>query len=298
MLYNIVQGCVMNNNNPRKLILEVLRKHPEGLTILSIAKLSGLHRHTSTKYIHELMGAGIVFQRTVGPAKLCYLKEKIENKKDQEKVLKKLEKRRKGGQSKLVVFVILATFLLSETVIFAYQNVSLLNETNFSRISTINTSPLIASNNSNLSIVLNIPKLSNSSIENTNSIPNRTSSIFVNETVEESSDETVEFLNKTNETSREALEPIFDVSLDYSGKITRGETLSFIANVRNAGSLAKNVFVKWVLPKGFEVISGNSEDLCGDLDNDVSCDSEIGVKADLSTILGLNEIKIVVNYEK
>ena len=51
----------------------MLRKHPEGMTISEIAERIGLHRHTSTKYIHELMGAGVVYQRKVGPARLCYL---------------------------------------------------------------------------------------------------------------------------------------------------------------------------------------------------------------------------------
>ena len=36
----------------------------------------------------------------------------------------------------------------------------------------------------------------------------------------------------------------------------------------------------------------------GDLDSDGSCYSEIGVMVDSSTEIGLNEVKIVVNYEK
>ena len=60
---------------PRTLIINILRKNPDGLTLTSIAELAGLHRHTATKYIYELKGAGIINERDVGSAKLCYLKE-------------------------------------------------------------------------------------------------------------------------------------------------------------------------------------------------------------------------------
>ncbi|MCJ7816390.1 MAG: hypothetical protein MUP55_00905 [Candidatus Aenigmarchaeota archaeon] len=69
---------------PRTLIINILRKHPDGLTLTSIAELTGLHRHTATKYVYELKGAGIINERDVGSAKLCYLKEgfsKLEEKK-------------------------------------------------------------------------------------------------------------------------------------------------------------------------------------------------------------------------
>ena len=80
----------MEEKAPRKLIVEALMKHPEGLTLISLAKITGLHRHTSTKYLHELIGAGIVYQRKVGPARLCYLKEKIDTKEKEKKVLEDL----------------------------------------------------------------------------------------------------------------------------------------------------------------------------------------------------------------
>jgi len=115
-----------------------------------------------------------------------------------------------------------------------------------------------------------------------------------NETVE-----TVDTINETDEVSQEIpLEPIFVVNFVYPVKITRGEIITVIASVKNTGSLAKDVALEWILPDGFEMNSGNMREFCGDLDNDVSCDSEISLKTDVSTILGLNEIKIVVDYEK
>jgi DNA-binding IclR family transcriptional regulator len=61
-------------NNVKERIIEALREHPEGLTRVEIAKIIGSHRHTVTKYIYELVGKKLVYQREVGTAKLCYLK--------------------------------------------------------------------------------------------------------------------------------------------------------------------------------------------------------------------------------
>ena len=65
----------MNENHFKERIVEVLRKHPEGLTTVDIAKLIGSHRHTVTKYIYQMVGEGAIYQRSIGAAKLCYLKE-------------------------------------------------------------------------------------------------------------------------------------------------------------------------------------------------------------------------------
>jgi predicted transcriptional regulator len=54
-------------------IVSILKKHPEGLSITEISKFLMMHRHTITKYIYQLIGAGIVCQRKIGPVRLCYL---------------------------------------------------------------------------------------------------------------------------------------------------------------------------------------------------------------------------------
>ena len=66
-------------NNFKERIVEVLRHNPDGLTIVGIAKELDMHRHTSAKYVAELIKEGRIIQRTVGPAKLCYLKRGSEN---------------------------------------------------------------------------------------------------------------------------------------------------------------------------------------------------------------------------
>lgn len=112
--------------------------------------------------------------------------------------------------------------------------------------------------------------------------------------------ETIEIatLIDNDETSSETSpEPEFNVSLG-SGRITRGETVALNAFVLNSNSLARGVYFDWVLPSEFEIVSGDLRKECGDLDTEDSCYSEIGVMIDPSTEIGLNEVKIVVNYEE
>lgn len=82
----------MSIKEPKKTIFGILKKHPEGLTLHSIAKLSGMNRLTATKYVHELLGEGRIYQRQVGKAKLCYLKERYLKMIKEEKVLEKIKK--------------------------------------------------------------------------------------------------------------------------------------------------------------------------------------------------------------
>ena len=79
---------------PKKVILEVLRKHPEGLTLQRVAGLTKMSRLTATKYVHELIGEGVIYQRKVGMAKLCYLKERFTRLVKEEEVIEKLKKLR------------------------------------------------------------------------------------------------------------------------------------------------------------------------------------------------------------
>ncbi|MBU5688561.1 MAG: helix-turn-helix domain-containing protein [Candidatus Aenigmarchaeota archaeon] len=79
-------------SDPKQSIIELLKKHPEGLTLQKIAQLTNMNRLTATKYVHELIGAGIIYQRKVGVAKLCYLKERYVKLIKEEEVLEKLKK--------------------------------------------------------------------------------------------------------------------------------------------------------------------------------------------------------------
>jgi hypothetical protein len=343
----------MKGKDPRRLVIDALRKNPEGLTLLSLAEVTGLHRHTCTKYVHELIGAGIVHQRNVGVAKLCYLNKKIKTQTDEEKALEGLKKKRtRRIQLKLLVTVVVLSFLLSESVIIAYENSTFLNQTNISNTSPVTSSSNISDLGNSLNISDNLNETSNSSVdtptnetlliidetvEGTNetelldtneTLGNETEpenatetlnqSLISNDTLNETlgANETDEIPNETNETIIENITEIIenitdglnqnetsidsgiDVRLVYTGKITRGEVTSIRADLVNNGSLAENVALRWILPGGFSIVSGNLEEFCGDLGSGGSCYSEISVTANLSMPLGLNEIRVVVDYEK
>ena len=59
--------------------VEILRNHPEGLTIKDLARLIKAHRQTITKYVLELKGADVIFRRRIGAVTLHYLKESYGN---------------------------------------------------------------------------------------------------------------------------------------------------------------------------------------------------------------------------
>jgi len=78
----------MSNNNAdylKKRIIEILKEHPEGLTIQELSKITGAHRQTVTKYVLWLEGAGIVFRRRIGAVTLQYLKKQFEALKKRDK---------------------------------------------------------------------------------------------------------------------------------------------------------------------------------------------------------------------
>jgi len=311
----------MTSENPLNLIVEVLKKNPEGLTLFSLAELSGLHRHTVSKYVNELMNSGIVFQRNVGVAKLCFLKEKVEIQTDENPTDTPTEGiTNKRSQIKIIAAVVLLTLLLSETAIFAYQNTSLFNETNLSDFTSINTSPLTESITPNTSpmtesisnispdenIILNI---TSDSTEKNDSVDNLTVEIL-NETIEQINESlqgnqtiiepVLNYSNQTNETQEtpQKTPANLEINLDYPRKITRGEIITAKVTVINIdSSTAQNVVLTWKIPSGFELVSGQENEICGTLEPASTCFSEINLKTDASTVLGMNEIKVVVSYE-
>ena len=82
-----------SKKNAKKLIIKTLRKHPEGLMLTEIAKIIGMNRFTVTKYIHELIGSGSVFQKEAAAAKMCYLRESIIKKAKESEIIEKLKER-------------------------------------------------------------------------------------------------------------------------------------------------------------------------------------------------------------
>jgi hypothetical protein len=62
-------------NHFKERILECIRKHPEGLTIMGISEITRINRITVSKYVLVLLAGGIIEQRLIGTAKLCYPKK-------------------------------------------------------------------------------------------------------------------------------------------------------------------------------------------------------------------------------
>lgn len=60
--------------NKKELVASHLKKHPEGLTIVDIARALNLSRNTISVALAELLGANLIWIRPVGVAKLHYWK--------------------------------------------------------------------------------------------------------------------------------------------------------------------------------------------------------------------------------
>jgi len=88
------------------------------------------------------------------------------------------------------------------------------------------------------------------------------------------------------------------VEIAAPSRVTRGETIEFVASVTNVGSAnAENVVFEWKLPMGFEIVSGDASTVCGTLAPGSSCEAAISVRASYHTVLGIDEIRVVVRYE-
>ncbi|MEM5871255.1 MAG: hypothetical protein QW051_00105, partial [Candidatus Aenigmatarchaeota archaeon] len=215
--------CFMNESLPRQQIIEVLKKHPEGLTITAISKLTKLHRHTVTKYIYELRGADLIIERMIGPAKLCYLKNGCTTKKERE-TIRRLENRMKssfGSLGQIQLFTIFVFLVLAPVaLITAYNLTNSTNET-FSLEGYITAESIENTSNETNEIFENesfFGSLENITIENT----------FEATTTEEN--EAIDEYNLFNETNNEAiLEPFNESNATEINEVSEEEI-----NVSNA----------------------------------------------------------------
>jgi len=57
-------------------IIKTLKNHPAGLSLLKIAEISQLHRHTIRKYVRKLVSQGFMREKKIGTAKICVLTKK------------------------------------------------------------------------------------------------------------------------------------------------------------------------------------------------------------------------------
>lgn len=67
--------AIINGENLKRKLVDILRNHPEGLTIQELSRLTGTHRQTVRSYLQWLQGADIIYQRRIGAVSLNYLKK-------------------------------------------------------------------------------------------------------------------------------------------------------------------------------------------------------------------------------
>jgi len=204
---------------PRTLIIGILRKNPDGLTITSIAELACMHRHTATKYVYELKGAGVINERDVGSAKLCYLREGL-SKEDEKKVVSRLNGNgvwRKSSSSIGQVQILTAflfLFLVPATIIIAQNATQSMNSTGQFVLDQLNMTPeAFGEANATIPEMINMSAIleSNATLianetNETTSAENQTLVPEENQTIQEDNVTTVEsptepliFLNETQE---------------------------------------------------------------------------------------------------
>lgn len=70
----------MKKNDIGENIIKILKKHPEGLTIIEISKEIEASRHSVANHISNLLRKNLIYKREVGTAKLCYLGKKYDRK--------------------------------------------------------------------------------------------------------------------------------------------------------------------------------------------------------------------------
>jgi len=227
----------MKKKNPRMLVLDAFIKHPEGLTISSLAKATGLHRHTSAKYLYELVGSGIVRQRKIGSAKLCYLKEKVDSKEKRKKILKSLERKWEIGeksQARLITIMIIVGILSISSIVIA-SNIS--NQS--LNISTTGTA-----------VFQNITIEKNSSVGgNQNNETNETSQLLMNESKDYYTTTTItnnSLAQSSTQNISNNSEPISTLTYSEFGANStyciRGDAIEFHAFWRDEYGLDKWIF--------------------------------------------------------
>ncbi|MEM5766022.1 MAG: winged helix-turn-helix transcriptional regulator [Candidatus Aenigmatarchaeota archaeon] len=67
---------MMEENGIEESIVKLLEKNPNGTKIVDISKSLNIPRQTVSKYVYALVARGLIEQREVGRAKLCFLKRR------------------------------------------------------------------------------------------------------------------------------------------------------------------------------------------------------------------------------
>ncbi len=120
------------------------------------------------------------------------------------------------------------------------------------------------------------------------------SALEVNNTNQTPQENTTNILSETqNET---LLTPEFEIREYLPEKTTRGETFEMKIEIKNVGDVeGKAVTLQIILPEGFE--SSKKEENLGNIVPGETVTIKKEISSSLSTSLGLNKIKILVDYK-
>jgi hypothetical protein len=287
----MVGGC------PREAIIDLLRNHPEGLTISSLASLAGMHRHTATKYFYELRGADIVVERDVGPAKLVYLREGLTKSREigvltrlNGRISSIIDSRMKSTLGQVQIFAFITFLLLVPATIIIAQNATNGTHVNISAI----TGGISASEDGSTMILgenySEVIALANGTADDTNlsagyDDPNGTGGgtgdviipVEANETLVPGTSLSVEIFSPDN--------------------LTRDRPFEAGVNVSNTGEVAAHsVRIRWVLPEGFSLLYGQEEYDCGDLAAGAECTNKVTITTGYNAGLGEGVLRVEVRY--
>lgn len=83
----------MGKVGKKEIIAQILKGHPDGLTIQEISKFGKMSRITATIYIHELLGEGNITERKIGAYRLFYLKERYLETVKEKEIIEKLKEK-------------------------------------------------------------------------------------------------------------------------------------------------------------------------------------------------------------
>lgn len=296
--------------HPQNSILRALREHPEGLTITSIASISGLHRHTVTKYVKDLMRSGTIQERDVGMAKLCYLNRN-------RTVGLQLGSKAETGQVQIVIMML---FLLAIPVLIIAQTISNSTTITANLVEIFDTSTTAPSSNM-IENTTDIAITTTSTVTTTAEMVVNSSYSAENSTVQDAIQGTIaesnvsynettttaEITTTTSSTIPTTAETIdtgliteenteMNVTIETPEKITRGSNFVLKATVTNTFSTSKTIKIRWELPEGFS-ISPDKFYACSNVDSGNTCISEITVMTTSSTGLGKSQIRVVVDHD-
>jgi hypothetical protein len=141
-------------------------------------------------------------------------------------------------------------------------------------------------NSTNISQILNETfEISNETLQNETSleqnlteIVNETQNITENTTINQNitQNETVIQNLTENTTEVQNVSRNILVEMTYPKKVTRGESVTIKSTVSNLDTQkVENLVIDWNIPSGFTLISGNQSYLCGTMEPNAVCASEI-----------------------